>query len=92
MGETEFYISLSCLCRLGPGSFIIRDDHLILNNQSVGSALGEAISPTISIPFLYIVIFLDLKPHGISTFHISLSIGIALFKICLAVMLVGLCL
>lgn len=44
----------------------IRADNLILDNQLVWSSVGNTISPTLSIPWLPVVLCVGLSPPGLS--------------------------
>lgn len=46
--------------------FAIRADNLVLENQLVYSSVGNTISPTLSIPWLPVVLCVGLSPPGIS--------------------------
>jgi hypothetical protein len=51
-------------------------DHLVLDNQLVGSSPRKTVSPVPSIPYLPVAFCLGMKPCGFSSFqNISTSIG-----------------
>lgn len=62
---------------------VFRADSLVLNNQSVCSSLGKAISPALGIPWLSIDLYVRLKLPGLSPTTLLCLLVLPLFNPCL---------
>lgn len=57
---------------------VFRADRLVLCNQSVCSSLGKTMSPTLSLPYLPVVLRVGLRPCALFLFHFSMFITVLL--------------
>lgn len=64
--------------------YVFGADHLALDNQSMCSSLEKTICPAHRLPLLPIALCVGLRLWAFSPFHISVSVGVVLFRLCLA--------
>ena len=62
--------------------YVFRADHLVLDNQSLCSALGKTISPALSYPQPSVVLCVGLRLRlcGLASVHLGMSPVVTLFS------------
>lgn len=56
--------------------YIFRADHLVLDNQLIYSSLEKTIPHTLINDQLLLVLCVELRPHGLSSVNLGMSIGV----------------
>jgi hypothetical protein len=62
-------VLLNTTCSVSFYLYVFRSNHLVLDNQLVCSSLEKRICPALSIPQLPVVVYVGLRPPGLSADH-----------------------